>query len=736
MGGSSKKVTVGYKYYAGLHLVLCHGPVDAITEIRVGERVAWTGNVTASGNIDLAKPALFGGEEREGGVQGRVNVAMGEAAQGVNGYLDNRFAGNIPAFRGVAALIARQVYLAANNPYIKPWAVVARRIPASWYAAKATINTDDANPALILYELLTNTSWGLGYSSGDLDLTSFTAAADTLYTEGFGLSFLWGDQQPIEAFIDEVLRHIEGALYVHPRTGLFTLKLVRDDYTVASLPVFDPSNVIEVENLTRVGWSDRINQLSVVFLERAKNREETITVQDIAAIEMQGGAIASTTVRYPGVATAALANKLAARDLRRTSAGLMTCTLVVNRAGATLNIGDVAVLDWPDYGIAQMVLRVLSTDYGTLQDGRVRLECVEDIFSAADSLFSDPPETGWVDPATLPAPCPYRKVVEAPYWTVVRELSGESDTALSELANNPDNGWLCAMGTRPSGDALNFAVWTRQGTAAYAEAAKGDFCPTGTLAAAVGLTDTLLTLVDDADSLDLLEIGAYVYLENECVGIDAVNADLFQITVKRGVLDTVPVAHAIGARLFAAEHWQGLIETEYLSGEVVDVKLLPTTTYGTLAEASATADTLTFNRRMIRPYPPGNVQVNGAAYPSVMAGALAVTWAHRDRTLQTAALIPQTDGNIGPEAGTTYTVKIYGESGGLVHTETGLTGTSYTYPTATEISESGAQGRLHRHLRVTLESARSGYASWQAQDFQFDRAGYGLNYGLYYGMGV
>ena len=36
-GGSSSYV-VGHRYYAGLHLVLCHGPVDAITRIIVGER--------------------------------------------------------------------------------------------------------------------------------------------------------------------------------------------------------------------------------------------------------------------------------------------------------------------------------------------------------------------------------------------------------------------------------------------------------------------------------------------------------------------------------------------------------------------------------------------------------------------------------------------------------------------------------------------------------------------------
>lgn len=39
--GSSKAQTVGYRYALGAHLALCHGPVDAIREIRVDDRTAW-----------------------------------------------------------------------------------------------------------------------------------------------------------------------------------------------------------------------------------------------------------------------------------------------------------------------------------------------------------------------------------------------------------------------------------------------------------------------------------------------------------------------------------------------------------------------------------------------------------------------------------------------------------------------------------------------------------------------
>ena len=37
----------------------------------------------------------------------------------------------------------------------------------------------------------------MGYAQADIDDTAFMAAADTLYSEGFGMSLLW-DQQEVD----------------------------------------------------------------------------------------------------------------------------------------------------------------------------------------------------------------------------------------------------------------------------------------------------------------------------------------------------------------------------------------------------------------------------------------------------------------------------------------------------------------------------------------------------------
>jgi hypothetical protein len=168
----------------------------------------------------------------EGGIVGAVDLVMGNAADGQNDYLAAKLGANVPAFRGVVSLVLRQPQLSAMNPYIKPWSAELTRIirrsdgSPQWYSDKAAI-AGDMNPAHIIYECLTDRTWGRGYSSAEIDDVSFRAAADTLYAENFGLSILWDQQQDIEAFIERILQHIDGSIYVSPRTGLFTLKLIR-----------------------------------------------------------------------------------------------------------------------------------------------------------------------------------------------------------------------------------------------------------------------------------------------------------------------------------------------------------------------------------------------------------------------------------------------------------------------------------------------------------------------------
>jgi hypothetical protein len=202
--------------------------------------------------------------------------------------------------------------------------------------------------------------------------------------------------------------------------------------------------------------------------------------------------------------------------------------------------------------------------------------------------------------------------------------------------------------------------------------------------------------------------------------IDAYNTSAQTINVQRGVLDTVPKAHNAGGVLWFAGDTAGQDGVDYVQSDIVYAKVQTKTSRGELDITSIYADNYTMNRRQNRPYPPGQLRINGSAYPTTVTGAVTIAWAHRDRLTQTASITPQSSGNIGPEAGTTYTVRLIDDAT-TVRTVTGISGTSYAYTIDDEIADGGP----FDPLRVRVEAVRGGITSWQQHDVSVARV---LNY--------
>lgn len=147
-----KKQTIGYKYFASAHFVLCHGPIDAITKISFQDKDAYLNEENANKTIYINKPSLFGGDEQSGGVQGNIELLFGHADQQKSSTLQricakisNAFGGLISAYRGVCSVVFDNVYIgtAPNMPDSK-WRV--KRIhtrhdgQVQWYDEKSEIN--------------------------------------------------------------------------------------------------------------------------------------------------------------------------------------------------------------------------------------------------------------------------------------------------------------------------------------------------------------------------------------------------------------------------------------------------------------------------------------------------------------------------------------------------------------------------------------------------------------------
>jgi len=719
MSSGKKSVTVGYRYYMGLHMGLCYGPVDALLEVRGGDRTAWTGSQTASGTITINAPDLYGGEEREGGMAGDMDVMMGEATQTANAYLTSVQGGLQPGYRGILSTVWKGGLIAAMNPYIKPIAYRVRRLTAGWRTAvfdpgRAGIDLaaglKGMNPAHILYQCLTDPEWGMGYPTGAINTASWLAASQTFYDEGFGLCLQWTASEPIEQFVQRICDHVGAVLSVDRRTGEFLLSTIRSDYTVSALPLFNDDNIIELESFQRRTLPETVNQVTVIYRDQLTNKDVPVTFHDLANITGQGGVVAQTK-QYPGIATFALASRAALRDLQTGAAMLAKVRFTTDRTAYALRPGSVIRWSWPKLGIVDMPLRIGRIDYGSLTAGQITIDAVEDIFGLPATTYLEQQVPGWTPPSTSPVAPPQVLTIEAPY----REVARLTDAANFALYTDADC-FVAGLAARPMNTvALACDFQTRVGAADYETRERAPFAVYGTTAGALTRTATSCTLAT-ATELQLLQVGAAAMLGNEIVRIEAISG--LTLTLARGCLDTVPQAHAAGAVLWGFQDLTGDDPTTYAAAEIVDGRYLTVATGGTLAEGSGPVSSVTTAQRFGRPYPPGDLQLNAARYPATISGALTVSWTHRDRVLQADTVIDTLAASIGPEAGVTYTLELYDQANVLRRTYTGLTGTSQTW--TTELADSGL-AVLNTSVRVRLWAVRAGLTSWQVHDFTVSR---------------
>jgi len=756
-GKNSEDVIYGYKYKLGMHFVLCHGELDALLQIRANDKVAWKGS-SGAGTIFIDKddpncPSnpenLFGGDEKEGGLRGQVDILSGTWTQARNTYLKNHIKSggtavgdDMPAFRGVVSLVFHSYSNSADNTgfyvgtsnYLKPFKFLIKRIPKGLGSDHPEID-GDANPAEMLYEAMTNAVWGAGMDADDIDTESFLDAADQLYTEGFGLSLTWDNSRTVEDICNEILKHICATWYTDPATGKRKIKLWRDDYEIGTLPVINEDVICKdgLESFARTAINETANEVRATYTEittKLNNQgdevyvsyDRTAIAQDLANVKQQG-AIVSTQVNYCGITKAALAQQCVERDLRSMSYPLAKASFKANRIPYALYPGAPFVFSWEPIGIEQMAMRVMSIDPGTLTDNRVTINAIEDVFKISEARYSDPGDPNWEEPGGPPEDLDYVRIEEMPYLVRLKLLTGFADADCFlwiAAARNTSDMQECDIMSKLSGG----SVYSLQGNLV-------GWTPQGTLDEAIGQEDTSIIVAVSGMDLSTLENPAsqasgdsLFLLDNELISYGSVvdNGDgtVTMSNCWRGMLDTTPVAHSAGARMYFVAAGYGITGTAYDDGDTVNVKLLPTTGDGQLPEDSATAHNITMDGRALKPYPPGAILVNGESYPEVIEGEMVLGWAHRDRTQQTAGLVQQGATSIGPESGVTYTLRIYGEDDSLLRTETGLTGTSYTYTEANELSDNGL-GRLSYHLRIQLEAVRSGITSHQYQEREFDR---------------
>lgn len=628
---SSKKTVTGYRYYIGVQLGICHGPDVQLREIKFGDDVAWSG-LSTGGPIQIDKPALFGGDTNgSGGVSGILRFHPGSWTQIPNEYLVGKVGGDlVSAIRGVSYCVLEGMYI-GNSSSPQAVSFVASRFPKSpdeRYSQYEQIGLD-ANPAFFIYELITNGLYGadLGYSSIDLD--TFLAASKTLYEEGMGISAVIDSSTTAGDVIDDIKRVIQCSLQTDPATGALKLTLIRNDYSVESLPLLDQSNIKMLSGFTRGSLDTAINEVKLKYTSIDDDFTERTVIAQNNALRIHKGDSDGQTVQMPMVSTKELAAKIAVREMSSISVPLATCRAECNRGPAHTEVGDVVRLSWPAEGVDNLVMRVTGVDLGAPQDGSVRLTLVQDVFGVFMSIYADGSERQWTKPTFEPTDITRFDVMDAPVILTTNQTTG----SVLVVAENP-------------GIAMDYQLQLRGGVDSdYVDAGAIPFTPLFSTTAAMGTGWTETGLVLSGPSAELSSLtegevrqGLGLMLVASAAGKEwisyqtAVVGNSTSVTlglINRGLFGTVPLAHPAGARVWAVSEGFGVTDWQYAKSESVAIRMLPRTQTGVLDVEDAVVHSYSVAGANVAPWMPGRARVNGLEGGQI-SGVATVTWRKRD----------------------------------------------------------------------------------------------------------
>lgn len=751
--------TVGYAYRVSMQFILgvpgsatsVNDPQTKCNRMEIGDR-AVLGSGPMAGPDDwnqLDQASFFGGYGRGGGIGGSMAFYPGSLNQQYEGheagddfveaFEDAAFDPTLlPNYRGQAMVTLRNFEIgeSPNFPGVSFIATAPTRVPLTGYPNPIReLLSGDANPVAVLHDILCSKWAKLGYSADRIDNDSFWDAAETLRTEKHGFSMVVYNANDAREVIHEICAEIGGFIFVDPETGKVKIKLVREDYDVGTLPVFNASNCLQVVSYAASSWTETYNAVRVVFTDRNKGfSERTAYAQNQANIANQGGRVRSVEYKYPGVADAELAMRLASRELDSVSIPLAKIRVILNRDGCQLRPGDVFKFTWPDYGITNRIFRVQRFDLGKLDANSVAIDAIEDRFSVGVSVF-DPLD--WdIFTGVPPLPIQERAIQEAPRWIQLQAYT-------QGQVNSPDVQRLYHPAV--PADAVSDWYGVHQsldgGTVWDADTDHVIRFP------GRALVDTAysraLDPYDTATGLVIKDIVGYTPASAGVVAIQNQGKNLFLIgtelcayesatdlgsgrwrlnNVWRGLLDTAPQTHPVDTRIYflhnallSNQSTELLGENGFALNDMVSVKLTPGDSLTFLGIDEVDTDVITVRTRYALPYPGADLTVNASKTPTALEeGGVDVAWRRRDR-LKTYIVRGDTASE-APEDGTVYAVETQKGTDPKYLMEGVVDGTSVAN---VSLGKSG-HGLIDVSLRSRLNILVENLSSWQDPEIQIE----------------
>lgn len=519
---------------------------------------------------------------------------------------------------GIAHIAYKQWSVGLNITNIPSTTVVAKRTLASPISYANMSN--GANPAAVIYDLLTDTNWGGQINPSQINTDSFNAAATIWYNKGYGLNIIYKEQVPLRTMIEQVLGWVGGSFYMD-QTAKYCLHAFSDSETaIATLDEYDYAEFI----LERPSWESTHNDIRINWVD-AKNDyvRKTYALFDSANYRVQG-CISQLNVDLLAFNDAAAVARRGWELLKTQSYPSLKLQIKVPEKSAySLFVGGVVDISHSLYSITNMKFRILSMDFGDLDSLSVSMKLEEIVECNIDGAFGSIGDTSnWSQPSYLPAALAHQAVFELPWNPLTKDTPAYA--VLGNRVGHEDNCYIELSTTSSSAGYENVASFT-----SFSQQGVLDITYPATTYSIDDDTGIIYTPHNNdlepgtVDRSALFDLNCFLVIDSEIMAFQSHlpygDGDQYQILgVVRGLFGTTVASHTAGANVWIF----------YASDQLLDydgtaqcwVKLLTACGEKVLRESAATAITVTPAQKAMAVAAPDLIQVEVSGTSAI------VTW--------------------------------------------------------------------------------------------------------------
>lgn len=728
---SSKRQTIGHKIHYGIQHALCWGDNVELVEIIFDDKVGFR-NIAGveEGTYSIDAETLFTGLDTSGvpnGVKGIFHFYQGKPDQVSNTYLESVEGEDFPDYKNLAYVVFEDFYW-GNNTILPKTDFVLKRFPHNILDVQYININDNANPVEILYDLLTESEkYGINVESTDIDIDNFIEVGEKLHAENMGMSLTFNDQYSFDTIKEDIEKHLNCTIYRDLYTGKWKIRLVRNDYVVDDLLVFDESNISQISNYTKPQLSNLLTEVKVVYKDKTNQYTKRTATAKSAALVLTKGDNISTSTNYLAFSDAQTAQRVAERDLFFGSTPIISCRIKVNRDAFGLNVGDVIKVSYNELGFSERIFRIREIDLGTYDNNNITLELIEDYFVYNEPVYQEPEEPIYSKIEGVPLPflelsitCPiffcgnnsnYNMQMITKYNSLASSFKGAVDIveatppfALNTTYTPESNDTTPISQLKASIGEHDDEIIIKDSIIAY----------TADLQRLVAQDDSDrsegLNLVLLTNGVDKYEFISFSHAEHEPLQNQYVLKNVW-----RGLLDTIPKTFDFDDILYFVDYgnivysFNSVPFGDTFKGFNEDIKFVGSS-FGYPDVELIPERPFISNQRYAQPLNAGNLLVNNTLFEEDMEiginDLLQLNWKHRDRNY-IEKIVKYNEDSYPLETGAEYNIVIRDPNDNIIKTVT-TTDDNYTFSDEETINP---LNELYDTLKVEINTIRNSFVS-------------------------